>query len=195
MIRAIDLCINFPVNENLAAWIKKIFQIYTMGIYKESLIFKDKNSIIMRKRYTNYDVTIRPNAFFYLFYQEFLGNAEDNYNNTDILVMNCLSNSKLLLKKLSGKNIGFEFSLYDLKYLDNYQLGRWFSEIKYFYILCERYGHQLILSSGARNIFELVSFRLFNSILEKLNISPNDYWLNLNEWLASKRRGVIYDTD
>ena len=59
--------------------------------------------------------------------------------------------------------------------------------------LCKRYGHQLILSSGAKNIYELISSRMINSILDKLEVSSTEYWSDLNQWLSRKKRGMIYD--
>ncbi len=164
-----------------------------MGIYDNRLLAKEKDTLVLRIQNTKQGIITTQNDLFFLYYQDFLGNLDNTYGNTDILTINDFFNSKNLLKKLSGKNIGFEFLVSKLRYLDISQIGRWFSYMKYFYGLCKRYRHQLILSSGAKNIYELISLRIINSILDKLEVSSTEYWSDLNQWLSRKKRGMIYD--
>ena len=164
-----------------------------MGIYDSSSPAIEKDSLVLRMENTKQGITTIKKNFFYLYYQDFLGNLDNTYGNTDILIINDFFNPKNLLRKLSGKNIGFEFLVSKLRYLDTSQVGRWFSYMKYFYGLCKRYEHQLILSSGAKNIYELISSRMINSILDKLEVSSTEYWSDLNQWLSRKKRGMIYD--
>ena len=164
-----------------------------MGIYDSSAPTIEKDSLVLRIENTKQGITTVKKNNFYLYYQDFLGNLDNTYGNTDILTINGFFNPKNLLRKLSGKNIGFEFLITKLRYLDTSQVGRWFSYMKYFYDLCKRYGHQLILSSGAKNIYELISSRTINSILDKLEVSSTEYWSDLNQWLSRKKRGMIYD--
>ena len=164
-----------------------------MGIYDSSTPAIEKDSLVLRIENTKQDIITTKKNYFYLYYQDFLGNPSNTYGNTDILTINDFFNPKNLLRKLSGKNIGFEFLVSKLRYLDTSQVGRWFSYMKYFYGLCKRYGHQFILSSGAKNIYELISLRMINSILDKLEVSSIVYWSNLNQWLSRKKRGMIYD--
>ena len=164
-----------------------------MGIYDTSSMAVEKDSVVLRIENTKQGITTIKKNYIYLYYQDFLGNLDNTYGNTDILTINDFFNPKNLLRKLSGKNIGFEFLVSKLRYLDTSHVGRWFSFMKYFYSLCKRYGHQFILSSGAKNIYELFSSRMINSLLDKLEVSSTEYWSDLNQWLPRKKRGMIYD--
>ena len=189
----IDLSVGFSFPHETISFIKKFFSIDTMGIYDNRMLAIEKDSIVLRIQNTKQGITTTKNNYFYLYYQDFQGNLENTYGNTDILTINDFFNSKSLLRKLAGKNIGFEFLISKLRYLNISEIGRWFSYLKYFYGLCKRYRHQLILSSGAKNIYELISLRIINSILDKLEVSSTEYWSDLNQWLFRKKRGLIYD--
>jgi hypothetical protein len=189
----IDLSVGFSFPDKTVSFIKKFFSIDVIGIYDSRLLANEKDSLVLRIQNTKQGLITTKNNYFYLYYQDFLGNLDNTYGNTDILTMSDFFNSKNLLRKLAGKNIGFEFMLSKLRYLNISDLGRWFSFVKYFYGLCKRYGHQLILSSGAKNIYELISLRIINSLLDKLEVSSTEYWSDLNQWLSRKKRGLIYD--
>jgi RNase P/RNase MRP subunit p30 len=131
----------------------------------------------------------------YLLYENLHDNADQKGMAYDILLLNSPFNYKSVLRKLAGKNIGFEILISKLKYCNSYEVGAWFSEVKYIHYLCKKYRHQLILSSGASNAYELISAKMFNSFLNKLDISPNEYWSSLNEWLENKHRGIVYDLE
>ena len=190
----IDLSVGFSFSQETLSFIKKFFSIDVMGIYDSSSSAIEKDSLVLRIENTKQGITTIKKNFFYLYYQDFLGNLDNTYGNTDILIINDFFNPKNLLRKLSGKNIGFEFLDTKLRYLDSSQLGRWLSFMKNFYSLCKRYGHQFILSSGAKNIYELFSSRMINSILDKLEVSSTEYWADLNQWLSRKKWGMIYDS-
>jgi len=190
----IDLSIGFSLTQETLSFIKKFFSIDVMGIYYSSALSTDKDSIVLRIENTKQDITTIKQNYFYLYYQDFKENLDNIYSNTDIFTINDFFNPKNLLRKLTGKNIGFEFMVSKLRYLSTSQVGRWFSYMKYFYGLCKRYGHQLIISSGAKNIFELTSSRVINSILDRLEVSSTEYWADLNQWLSRKKRGMIYDS-
>ncbi len=164
-----------------------------MGIYNSNVPAIEKNSLVLRIENTKQGIITIKKNYFYLYYQDFKENLDNTYGNSDILTISDFFNPKNLLRKLSGKNIGFEFLISKLRYLDTSQVGRWFSYMKYFYGLCKRYGHQLILSSGAKNIYELISSRMINFILDRLEVSSTEYWSDLNQWLSRKKRGMIYD--
>ncbi|TVP39630.1 hypothetical protein [Candidatus Nitrosocosmicus arcticus] len=189
----IDLSVGFSFPHETMSFIKKFFSINVMGIYDNRLLAKEKDTLVLRIQNTKQGIITTQNDYFFLYYQDFQENLDNTYGNTDILTINDFFNPKNLLKKLSGKNIGFEFLVSKLRYLDISQIGRWFSYMKYFYGLCKRYRHQLILSSGAKNIYELLSLRIINSILDKLDVSSTEYWSDLNQWLSRKKRGMIYD--
>jgi len=189
----IDLSVGFSFPQGTISFIKKFFSLDVMGIYDTSSMAVEKDSVVLRIENTKQGITTIKKNYIYLYYQDFLGNLDNTYGNTDILTINDFFNPKNLLRKLSGKNIGFEFLVSKLRYLDTSHVGRWFSFMKYFYSLCKRYGHQFILSSGAKNIYELFSSRMINSLLDKLEVSSTEYWSDLNQWLPRKKRGMIYD--
>jgi hypothetical protein len=190
----IDLSVGFSFPDTTRSFIKKFFSIDVLGIYDNRLLDNEKDSLVLRIQNTKQGLITTKNNYFYLYYQDFQGNLDNTYGNTDILTIYDFFNSKNLLKKLAGKNIGFEFMISKLRYLNVSDLGKWFSFVKYFYGLCKRYRHQLILSSGAKNIYELISLRVINSILDKLEVSSTEYWFDLNQWLSRKKRGLIYDS-
>jgi hypothetical protein len=189
----IDLSVGFSFPDKTLSFIKKFFSIDVIGIYDNRLLDNEKDSLVLRIQNTKQGLITTKNNYVYLYYQDFQGNLDNTYSNTDILTIYDFFNSKNLLKKLAGKNIGFEFMISKLRYLNISDLGKWFSFVKYFYGLCKRYRHQLILSSGANNIYELISLRVINSILDKLGVISTEYWFDLNQWLSRKKRGVIYD--
>jgi len=190
----IDLSVGFSFSDTTRSFIKKFFSIDVLGIYDNRLLDNEKDSLVLRIQNTKHGLITTKNNYFYLYYQDFQGNLDNTYGNTDILTIYDFFNTKNLLKKLAGKNIGFEFMVSKLRYLNVSDLGKWFSFVKYFYGLCKRYRHQLILSSGAKNIYELISLRVINSILDKLEVSSTEYWFDLNQWLSRKKRGLIYDS-
>ena len=75
-------------------------------------------------------------------------------------------------------------------------LGKWFFDMKWIYRLCKKYNFEFILSSGASEYFELIPIKIFNIILEKLDIEKGKYWNDLNIWLDDKKRSTLfYDTN
>ncbi len=191
----IDLSINFECDENTLTFIKRYFYVNTIGIPNDKMKNLNRGSVIMKvKNSENHKLKLN-NDYMYLLY-EILDNKFDmKHSGYDVLVVTEPLNYKPLLQKLSGKNIGFEFLLSNLKYLNSHEIGKWFSNVKHLYHMCKKYRHQLILSSGASNIYELVPPRIIDSILNKMNISTAEYWSSLCSWLENKNRGVIYDTE
>ncbi len=130
---------------------------------------------------------IHNNKNFILNSSTFKGCVDDNFYNIDILTVKNLHNLKFLLKKYTGKNIGIEFLISDVRYRDNDELGKWFSTVKWVYELCKKYNFQFILSSGANRYFDLISIRVFNTILKRIDIDDRQYWNDLNIWLDDKK--------
>jgi RNase P/RNase MRP subunit p30 len=58
------------------------------------------------------------------------------------------------------------------------------------YRLCKKYDFEFILSSGASEYFELIPIKIFNIILENLDIEKGKYWNDLNIWLDDKKRSI-----
>lgn len=192
---SVDLSVNFQCSDQTIEFIEKFFSIDKIGTVSAESSVDKRNSLILKIRNTDF-LTYNSKADYpYLLYIGPEQKRNSKFSECDIVMVGNLTDAKLLLQKHSGKNLGFEFFISDLKDMNANEIGRWFSDIKYFYGQCKRYKHQLILSSGARNIFELVSLRVFNSILCNLGIKSIDYWSDLNQWLIIKSRGGAYDTN
>lgn len=196
---AVDLSINFECDYETVFFMKKFLRINKIGLVGNKRLFEsmnvsDRESIILKIHSIERHMINDHKGYMYLVYENLDNSLDYKGTGYDVLVVRNPMNCKPILQKLAGKCIGFEFLISRLKYCHTHEVGKWFSEVKYVHHLCKKYGHQLILSSGARNPYELSSMKIFDSFLNKLDILPNEYWSSLNEWLESKLRGVIYDT-
>jgi len=189
----VDLSVNFECNDNTVRFMDKFLRINRLGITSAESIGEKRRSVILRVKNKDYMTNSRSLNYPHLTYvgPEFY--SHEKFSSCDIIVVTNFVESKRLLQKLSGKNLGFEVIISKLKYMKADEIGKWFSDVKYLYELCRKYKQQIILSSGARDFFELVSLRTFNSILVKLNIPPSEYWTDLNKWLDSRLRGGFFD--
>lgn len=147
--------------------------------------------IILRKNFDSLNSSnmkdISNNKNIILYSSIFKGSVEDNFYNSDILTVKNLHNIKSLFKKYNGKNIGLEFLISDIRYRDDNDLGKWFFDIKWVYELCKRYNFQFILSSGASRYIDLISLKIFNTILKRIGIESIQYWNDLTVWLDNKK--------
>lgn len=190
----IDLDINFQFDQNIYNLITRFYGLEVLGIHENNTI-TDKNKYTILKKDVESQSNIEKDSNFYLNFMNFKSQVNGNFSNVDLFTIKEYKETKTLLKRLTGKNIGIEILISDLKSLDNNTIGKWFYEMKYIYLLCKRYNHQFILSSGAKNPFELVSKKSLNIFLEELGIPTNQYWNSLNSWVDSKKRGTINDTN
>lgn len=190
--KIIDLNISFDINDKIINFYKQFYKIDIVGCRNsKKLCLNNLDSIILRKKNIPSDFSIKF-EYFFLTEANYMGNTEKNYSNIDIITINDFDNLQNLLKKLSGKNVGIEFLLSDLFKCHGLEISTWIHRAKYFYYLCEKYHHQFILSSGAHSLYNLLSYKMFNVFLEKLDINPNRYWEDVNKWLNVKKRGLIY---
>ena len=195
---AIDLSINFECDDATITFIKKFLCINKIGLVSNKRLlnktnFSNRDSIILKINNINKNKINEQTGYMYLVYENLYNDADQKSTAYDILVLNSPIYYKSVLRKLAGKNIGFEILISKLKYYNSHEIGKWFSEVKYIHYLCKKYRHQLILSSGASNAYELLSAKVFNSFLNKLDIPPTEYWSCLNEWLQNKHTGALYD--
>ena len=191
----IDLSINFECDQNTLLFIRKYFHINTIGIPNDKIKNLNRDFTIMKVKNSDNQNFNEYRDYLYLFYENLDNKFDQKRSGYDILVIGKPSNYKPILQKLDGRNIGFEFLVSNLKYLNSSEVGKWFSNVKYFYHLCKKYKHQLILSSGAKSIYELISPRIIDSILKKMDISSAEYWSSLRIWLENKKRGITHDPD
>jgi RNase P/RNase MRP subunit p30 len=101
-----------------------------------------------------------------------------------------------MLKRSSSKKLGIEIAVSWLRKTNGQKLAKNIALIKSIHNFTEKYGNQLVLTSGASSIFEMVSGRCFDALLELCDIKPETYWNSLNNWLEHKidMRCYICDT-
>lgn len=191
----IDLSINFECDQNTLLFIRKYFHINTIGIPNDKIKNLNRDFTIMKVKNSDNQNFNEYRDYLYLLYENLDNKFDQKRSGYDILVISKPSNYKPILQKLDGRNIGFEFLVSNLKYLNSSEVGKWFSNVKYFHHLCKKYKHQLILSSGAKSIYELISPRIIDSILKKMDIPSAEYWSSLRIWLENKNRGIVHDPD
>ncbi|MDQ6723226.1 MAG: hypothetical protein M3Z01_03045 [Thermoproteota archaeon] len=190
-----DLNTNLSYSVNLTDILKTFFGVDILGFYfdKNTCMVDKQENIVLRKNISSSNgsnTKDNKNKNFFLTSSIFKGSTAENFYNVDILTVKNLFNIKSLLKKYSGKNIGIEFLISDIRYCDNTVLGKWFFDMKWIHELCTKYKFQFILSSGANRYYELMSSKVFNIILEKVNIENRAYWNDLNIWLDDKKRDI-----
>ncbi len=193
IIKIADLNTNLLYSDKLTQVLKTFFGIDILGFCfdKNICILEKQEHIILRKNFDYLDSSskkyISNNKNFILNSSIFKGSVDDNFYNSDILTVKNLHNIKSLFKKYNGKNIGLEFLISDIRYRDNNDLGKWFFDVKWVYELCKKYNFQFILSSGANRYFDLISLKIFNTILKRIGIENRQYWNDLTVWLDNKR--------
>jgi hypothetical protein len=189
----VDLNTNLLYSDKLIQVLKSFFGIDILGFYfdKNMCINGKQEHIILRKNFDSLNSLsmkdISNNKNFILNSSIFKGSVDDNFYNSDILTVKNLHNIKSLFKKYNGKNIGLEFLISDIRYRDNNDLGKWFFDVKWVYELCKRYNFQFILSSGAKRYIDLISLKIFNTILKRIGIENRQYWNDLTVWLDNKK--------
>jgi hypothetical protein len=100
-----------------------------------------------------------------------------------------------VLRSCSNKRLGIELTVSKLRTCDGKLLAKAITHIKSLHKLTEKYGNQLVLTSGASSMFELVSGRCFDALLNLCDIKPETYWKDLNSWLEYKIDARCYTCD
>lgn len=100
-----------------------------------------------------------------------------------------------VLRQNPSKKLGIEITVNKLRNSDGQKLAKNIALINSIYSFTEKHGNQLVLTSGASSIFEMVSGRCFDSLLKLCDIKPEAYWNSLNEWLEHKINMRCYACD
>jgi RNase P/RNase MRP subunit p30 len=100
-----------------------------------------------------------------------------------------------ILRHIPSKKLGIEITVNKLRAAESQKLARNIALIKSIHSCSEKYGNQLILTSGASSVFEMVSGRCFDALLELCDIKPEKYWNSLENWLEHKIRMRCYTYD
>ena len=100
-----------------------------------------------------------------------------------------------MVKRSSSKHMGFEIAVNKLRTAKDQKLANKIALIKTIHGFAEKYGNQLVLTSGASSVFEMVSGRCFDALLTLCDIKPETYWNSLNKWLEYKIGMRCYTCD
>ena len=194
-IKTIDLNTNLLYSEKSMNFFKTFFGLDIFGVCadKNTTLLDKQESVVLRKNcdsLNTFNGNGNKNKFFFIKCSIFNGNSDENFYDVDVLTIKSLDNIKPLLKKYNGNNIGIEFLINDIRHYNNDELGKWFFDVTRAYRLCKKYNFEFILSSGASEYFELMPIKIFNIILENLDIENGKYWKDLNIWLDDKKRST-----
>jgi RNase P/RNase MRP subunit p30 len=127
--------------------------------------------------------------------------ASDNYHDlaskeVDIVEINDIDQQFYeMLRRTPSKKLGVEITISKLRATDGQRLARNIALIKSIHSFTEKYGNQLVLTSGASSVFEMVSGRCFDALLQLCDIKPETYWNSLNNWLEHKISMRCYTFD
>lgn len=104
----------------------------------------------------------------------------------DVLTVNNFRRIKEKLKKKVKKGAGLEVTIAPARKMDAADVGRWFDNIKEMHSFCHSSGCQLVLSSGAASMHEMVSGPCLDAMLKNCNIDPQRHWREMNSWLEAR---------
>ena len=127
--------------------------------------------------------------------------ASDNYHDLSSKDVDLVKISDIdqhfyeMLKHTPSKKLGIEITVSTLRATDGLKLAKNVALIKSIHSFTEKYGNQLVLTSGASSVFEMVSGRCFDALLKLCDINPETYWISLNNWLEHKISMRCYACD
>jgi hypothetical protein len=110
-------------------------------------------------------------------------NVEEPAN---VLTVNDFRRVKERLKKKVKNGTGLEVMVAPARKMDAAGVGRWFDDIKELHSFCHSSRCQLVLSSGAASMHEMVSGACLDAILKNCNIDPQGHWHEMNSWLEAR---------
>lgn len=110
----------------------------------------------------------------------------DDARGADIITICNLRGARDRLKKKARPSIGLEVLISPVRKLDGSSTARWFKDLYELYTFCRSSGQQLILSSGAESVQEMVAGPCMDAILESCGIDAERHWRDMNLWLDQK---------
>jgi RNase P/RNase MRP subunit p30 len=124
----------------------------------------------------------------YLIVSENINELSSTYSsNIDLFVVKDFQRIDNTLKRKVKSGTGLEAHLGDTRKMTGWQVGKWLNQIRKLYKFCKSSDCQFILSSGASSALEMISGPSFDAILRICDIKPESYWLELGDWIESKR--------
>lgn len=112
--------------------------------------------------------------------------SDDPNGPADVLMINDFRKAQEKLKKKVKKGTGLEVLIAPVRKLDSSAVARWFKNISELYSFCHSSRCQLVISSGASSMIEMISGPSMDAILKNCSIDPERYWREMNDWLESK---------
>ena len=104
----------------------------------------------------------------------------------DVLTVNDFRRVKEKLKKNVKKGTGLEVVVAPARKMGAAGVGRWFDNIKELHSFCQSSRCQLVLSSGAASMHEMVSGPCLDAMLRNCGIDPQRHWREMDGWLETK---------
>lgn len=104
----------------------------------------------------------------------------------DIVTVEDFRRAKEKMKKKLKRGTGLEVTIAPARKMDAAAVGRWLEDIGELYSLCHSSRCQLILSSGATSMHEMVSGPCMDVILKNCGINPERHWREMNSWLEAR---------
>jgi hypothetical protein len=119
--------------------------------------------------------------------------SEDiEYSAAELITITNFRNLRQCLRRKIRSGLGLEVMIAPWRKFDGYRIGKCIENIRETYSFCESSGCQLVLSSGANSIYEMVSGPSFDSILRCCGISPQKHWEKMNHWLDRVLSNRVY---
>lgn len=110
----------------------------------------------------------------------------DEVQRADLVVIQNFDKAKEKLKKRIRAGTGLEVQISQARPMDAKAAAKWLGQLRDAYAFCRLVRCQLVVSSGARSPFEMVSGRSFDALLRECEIDPETYWHDLERWLESR---------
>lgn len=104
----------------------------------------------------------------------------------DVVTVSDFRRVKERLKKKVKKGTGLEVTIAPARKMDAAGVGKWFDSVRDLHSFCQSSRCQLILSSGAASVHEMVSGPSLDAILRNCSIDPQKHWREMNSWLEVK---------
>jgi hypothetical protein len=104
----------------------------------------------------------------------------------DVLMIEDFRRLKEKLKKKVKKGTGLEVTIAQARKRDAVGVSRWLEDARDLYSFCRSSRCQLVISSGAEKMQEMVSGHCFDAILKSCGIDPQMHWREMENWLESK---------
>jgi len=117
---------------------------------------------------------------------QYLTVSDDPNGSADLLMIKDFRRMQEKLKKKVRKGIGLEVVIAPVRKFDAGAVARWFENVNELHSFCHSSRCQLVLSSGASSMNEMVSGPSLDAILKNCGIDPESHWREMNDWLDSK---------